>query len=92
MYETLCSSKLSLSVPQTFKVEGIEYVLKLEDKFPVVLKPRFGAGSVDTFVIQKADDLGDLTSKTDLSNYIAQTFVEGDVYHIDALVDRKSVV
>lgn len=86
MYETLCSSELSLNVPQTFKVEGIEDVLKLEDKFPVVLKPRFGAGSVDTFVIKKTDDLGDLTSKADLSNYIAQTFVEGDVYHIDALV------
>lgn len=27
-----------------------------------------------------------MTSKADLSNYIAQTFVEGDVYHIDALV------
>lgn len=52
MYETLCSSELSLNVPQTFKVEGIEDVLKLEDKFPVVLKPRFGAGSVDTFVIK----------------------------------------
>ena len=60
--------------------------MKLEDKFPLVLKPRFGAGSVDTFVIKKTDDLGDLTSKADLSNYIAQTFVEGDVYHIDALV------
>lgn len=86
MYEVIRSSELPINIPDTFKIEGIEDVLKLEDEFPIVLKPRTGAGSVDTFVIRKSDDIDALTGSGNLSNYVAQTFVEGDVYHVDALV------
>ncbi|HIQ91218.1 MAG TPA: ATP-grasp domain-containing protein [Candidatus Coprosoma intestinipullorum] len=62
-----------------------------EFDFPVVLKPRMGLGSADTFVIDNNNELYKVAKEVDLSNYIIEKYIEGDVYHVDVLVTDYQV-
>lgn len=76
-----------ISSPKTYLVNSIEDVLPLmKGKLPIILKPRSGAGSVETFVVKDMKDLQMVVSRTNLNDYIAQEFVVGNVYHIDGLI------
>lgn len=64
--------------------EALEFIKKTNSEYPYVLKPIDGAGSRDTFIIKKLSDLENLDHKY-FQRAIIETFVSGDVYHIDAL-------
>ncbi|WP_078557141.1 ATP-grasp domain-containing protein [Bacillus alkalicellulosilyticus] len=59
--------------------------------FPIVIKPRLGAGGEGIEVISSHHDLSQLEmSKND--KYIVEEFIEGEMYHIDALIKHGSIL
>ncbi|MDN6968360.1 ATP-grasp domain-containing protein [Oenococcus sp. UCMA 17063] len=64
--------------------EALNFIAKTHSKYPYILKPIDGASSRDTFVIKNLSSLEQLDYKY-FERAIMETFVPGDVYHIDAL-------
>ena len=58
--------------------------------FPVIIKPVDGAGGINCHILRDANDLEriDIQSKGD---YIIQKYIDGIVYHIDALVQNNEI-
>lgn len=62
------------------------------NNFPIVLKPIAGAGSVNTHVIRDMNELYHVILSTDMFNrdknepILVESYVEGDMYHVDGLV------
>lgn len=59
--------------------------------FPVVVKPLRGSGSFNTFIVKSKDDLKKINihlhfDSDHAGDYLAESFVEGTMYHIDGLV------
>ncbi|WP_044642650.1 ATP-grasp domain-containing protein [Risungbinella massiliensis] len=57
-----------------------------EHGYPVVVKPVDGAGSVNTSVLRSERDLAELLVGGLTSHLEVETFVEGNMYHVDGLV------
>jgi len=47
------------------------------DRFPLMIKPRFGSGGMLNITVRDEDELADLKARDDAGNFIAQEFVEG---------------
>jgi predicted ATP-grasp superfamily ATP-dependent carboligase len=45
--------------------------------FPLMIKPRSGSGGILNIVVRDEEELEDLKSRKDASNYVAQEFIEG---------------
>lgn len=66
--------------------------------YPIVVKPRTGAGSVNTSVIPCDDRLNEyllkgLTPILELSpNLMAETYVNGNMYHVDGLIINSQLI
>lgn len=69
-----------------------EFVVKY--KFPVVIKPRDGFGSKDTYIIKNEDELDNTLRiiQKDIKNFMMEKFVVGDEYHYDAIVEDGKVL
>ncbi|WP_436889223.1 ATP-grasp domain-containing protein [Mammaliicoccus sciuri] len=68
------------------------YLFIKKNNYPVIIKPRLGAGSVNTFVIKNEEELfyffrNELRT-FNLNELIIEEFIEGDVYHIDGIVNK----
>ncbi len=63
-----------------------------QHQLPIVLKPRSGVGSRDTFVIQTKEELENLLVKGIPTQYIAEKFISGDVYHVDGIIHKGEIV
>lgn len=59
---------------------------------PIVLKPKNGVGSRDTFVIRNQEELNELLYEGVPEQYIAEKFVTGDVCHVDGIIQDGKVV
>lgn len=57
-----------------------------EHGYPVVVKPISGAGSVETFVLKNRDDLINMMSPSFPENMMVESFVDGEIYHVDGMV------
>lgn len=64
--------------------EALAFVEKNGSNYPYVIKPIDGAGSRDTFVIKNLSELEKLDHRY-FEHAIIETFIPGDVYHIDGL-------
>ncbi|MBP2058701.1 hypothetical protein J2Z60_001890 [Lactobacillus colini] len=64
--------------------EALEFIKRTDSNYPYVIKPIDGAGSRDTFVIKSLSELENLDKKY-FEHAIIETFVSGNVYHIDGL-------
>lgn len=57
-----------------------------EVSYPVILKPRDGAGSVNTFLVENEKVLIDKMNSFDLKNFLIEEYIPGEVYHVDGIV------
>lgn len=64
----------------------------MEHGFPLIVKPVDSAGSVGTILIKNKDDLTKLLAKGIPSNWEVESFVEGEMYHVDGLVYQGKLV
>ena len=66
--------------------------------YPVIVKPRKAYGAIETFVLKEKSDLEDLLKLKGIfdefqnSKFIVETFIEGEMYHIDGLVYQGKIV
>src|SRR5436853_144685 len=73
-------------------------MLKIYNRYPVVVKPRKGYGSVNTTVLKSEEELKVLLSKTLLQtldqplDMLVESFVYGQMYHIDGLFYNNEVL
>ena len=90
---------------KSFSYEDINYIDKNEFKFPLVIKPAVGFLSCGVHVIKNAKDWDDeikklhkemsgignsfMTSVVDTSTFIAEEYIEGEEYAVDAYYDRN---
>lgn len=85
-----------LKVPTAFArlndaVDLYEFVQ--QHGFPLVVKPVDGAGSFNTHILQTQEDVYELLKEGIVPGRSEiETFVNGDLYHIDALVQDGKVV
>lgn len=63
-----------------------------QHQLPIVLKPRSGVGSRDTYVISNQEELKSLLIKGIPIHYMAEKFVQGDVYHVDGIIHNGEIV
>ncbi|MCY8040621.1 ATP-grasp domain-containing protein [Bacillus spizizenii] len=77
-----------IPVPHYRKIESPVdlYLFVQQFGFPVVVKPIDGSGSVDTKVLKNEKDMMKYFSKGLDGNVEVETFVDGDMYHIDGLM------
>ncbi|PBP30703.1 ATP-grasp domain-containing protein [Pseudomonas syringae] len=60
---------------------GVEAFCR-EHGFPVILKPQVGAASDGVVKIERLEDIPDLP---DFNGYEVEEYIEGDIYHVDAI-------
>ncbi|MBL4963510.1 ATP-grasp domain-containing protein [Bacillus halotolerans] len=77
-----------IPVPPYRKIESSVdlYLFVQQFGFPVVVKPIDGSGSVGTKVLKNESDMMEYLSKGLSENMEAETFVDGDMYHIDGML------
>lgn len=61
-------------------------------QLPIVLKPRSGVGSRDTYVISNKQELEELLRKGIPPYYMAEKFIPGEVYHVDGIIHNGELV
>lgn len=59
--------------------------------FPVIIKPRDGAGSTNVYKIDTINQLRLLLDEHDFKNYIIENYIVGDVYHVDGIILSDSI-
>lgn len=58
--------------------------------FPIILKPVDGVGSRNTFILNQRKELINLLEKGLPPAYVAEGFIDGDIYHVDGvIIDRQ---
>lgn len=72
-------------------LDCLEFIIENNENFPFVLKPTDGAGSFNTFVVQNFEELKDLAKTLNFENFMIESFVKGDVYHVDVLIVNHSI-
>ncbi|RAZ73462.1 ATP-grasp domain-containing protein [Planococcus halotolerans] len=59
--------------------------------FPIIIKPNDGAGSVNTNKVSNLQELETLIKQNNILNYIAEEFIDGEMYHVDGMVLNKEI-
>lgn len=59
-----------------------------KNPFPVVIKPIYGSGSEETYIIKTEVELNKFiqSNNNKLSSFLIEEFVEGDMYHVDGII------
>lgn len=88
------ASKYGLPTPPFAAIDDAFDLFKFIDQhqLPIILKPRSGVGSRDTYVISNQKELEDLLVKGIPIQYIAEKFVDGDVCHVDGIIHNGEIV
>ncbi|WP_413380876.1 ATP-grasp domain-containing protein [Alkalihalobacillus sp. 1P02AB] len=60
--------------------------------YPVVVKPRDGAGAEGVKIIKNNDDLTDFLSEGIPRNYMVEEFIDGQMFHIDVLTFKGDII
>lgn len=68
----------------------IQFVEK--HSYPIVVKPIDGAGAAETFILFNEHDLNELLLKGIPQNMEAETFVDGEMYHVDGFVYNGEII
>lgn len=86
--------KAGILTPEFLELKSNFHLVEFSRKhpFPIVVKPIDSAGSMGTIVLEKKSDLKRLLTKGIPPYSQAETFVEGEMYHIDGLVYHGEVV
>lgn len=92
MKETL--KHANIRIPVYENISSLEQISNFFNKFKkVVIKPKRGMGSENTFIIEQAQDLHDAFQKVsyNLSEFEIEEFIEGEMYHVDSIVENYQV-
>jgi biotin carboxylase len=85
-----------LNVPEFVHALNREAVSAWIDRVPPpwLMKPRSSAAAAGIRRLESGGELWDAlrTAGDDQSNYVLETFVSGDVYHVDSIVFRRQVL
>jgi ATP-grasp domain len=78
----------AVAVPPFARLESIADLLELIEKngYPIVIKPVDQGGSRDISVLRSYDDLVDFSRQLWRTDLMAEGFVDGDIYHVDAII------
>ncbi len=82
MKESLRKEPIHFKVPKYTR----DYLDALKFKFPVIIKPLSLAGSIGVEKINNKEDLLTYINSRKMDGYIIEEFIEGDLFHCDALV------
>lgn len=85
----------SVNIPRFEKIVSKTQVEKFiqQTNYPVVLKPIYGTGSMDVYIIKNQNDIDAFFEKNQNSNnYEIEEFINGEMYHIDGLIQNHKVV
>lgn len=63
-----------------------------EHGYPVIVKPVDHAASLNLRIIKDRNDLLEFTKLQWQPNLLVEEFIEGDMYHIDAVVDQNKTI
>lgn len=88
-----CAAKSNIILPKYQKINSendIHNFLNVQG-YPVVIKPIDGIGSVNTFLLKNDNELNEIKDKIIYSSYVIEEYIEGDVYHIDGLIDNGEI-
>ncbi|MBI3308852.1 MAG: ATP-grasp domain-containing protein [Candidatus Melainabacteria bacterium] len=77
----------NILVPDTYLKEDID--LMSDEKFPLIVKPRYGRGSVNVFKVTNKDELNFFVNY--IPDSIIQKYIQGTEYTIDFLTDEDSL-
>ncbi|MFV9511291.1 ATP-grasp domain-containing protein [Tepidibacillus sp. LV47] len=60
----------------------------------IILKPRLGMGSQNTYKLNNISEIIDVTSREGFhfEDYIMEEFIDGDMYHCDSIVQGNEVI
>ena len=97
---SLCSDKLALArrleelqIP-TLPTQQLDSTSVERQEFPVVVKPRFGAGSHETWLVETGRDFNNVRSRffdePECRQAIVQPFVDGTAVSVAALFDERN--
>lgn len=85
------------NVPQFFEIESIEKLEEIKDKikFPVILKPASGLGSLNVYRINNIEELFEKISIVIKESFngkaLVETFIEGQEYGVETFVYNGQV-
>ncbi|MCF2132233.1 ATP-grasp domain-containing protein [Strepomyces sp. STD 3.1] len=89
-----CLREAGINVPNFKKIESALdlYSFVQTHGYPVIVKPIDGSGSESTSVLRNREDMLDYLAFGIANNLEVESFVEGDMYHIDGLILNNEVV
>lgn len=89
-----CLQKSKIIMPSYCKADLREEVINFAKQhgFPIVMKPRTGSGSFGINIINNEDELHNYLKEKSLTNMMAETFINGQMFHVDGLVVDGRVV
>lgn len=93
-YEMKKRLKGKIGLPHFAKIKDVfdlhNFVSKYD--YPFVLKPTDGAGSIGVQIVKNRDELAGILAEGIQGDFIAETFLEGDMYHIDGLYENGKLL
>lgn len=84
-----------INLPKYTIVENVIDIFRFieENNFPVIVKPRNGAGSMGVKKIENTSQLSSFISEVNsVSNSLIEEVVDGDMYHLDGLYDKGELL
>lgn len=83
-----------INVPSFQKIDSAIdlYNFAEENGYPIIVKPRDGSGSEGVHKLATLEELKRFVENHQLNNLEVESFVEGDMYHIDGLYLQREVV
>lgn len=87
--------KLGFRIPASRKVTNFSELQEFLSHYrDIIVKPLSGAGSVDTFRIQSADNLSELETRLfkNGEQVLIQEYIDSDIYHIDGFVSDGEII
>lgn len=93
MKTTLASAGIkTANVASVDSLESLKHFI-LKNDFPIVLKPRKGSATQNTFLIHNEKELKNVFENIELfdEDYIVESFIKGEEYHCDTIVFQGKI-
>ncbi|EML6324651.1 ATP-grasp domain-containing protein [Bacillus cereus] len=84
----------SIKCPNFSKIQNYNELMYFFQSYKkIVIKPRLGMGSQNTYIVSDKDSLDIAYKKIQhqLNDYIVEEFIAGDMYHIDSIVKNGEI-
>lgn len=83
-----------VSLPKYAEINDCIDLIEFTDnlRYPFVVKPRQGAGSIGVTIIQNKSELKDFISTPLSPNIMVETFTDGEMYHVDGLFKDSEIL